>query len=130
MKAYLGYENSDIIKKSIMIIIKRLNNILSLFTSNNYIKISNITIENSFEIYLEDEDYTIGKILEFMLYDEYLTNKKILSYCAFNKQHPHINISTILLSFKDETDKDKVNTIFQDSINRSINIYNKIYDLF
>jgi hypothetical protein len=39
------------------------------------------TIQNCYDIVLDDEDYTIGKLYEFMLYDTYFKDP-ILSFAG------------------------------------------------
>ena len=40
------------------------------------------TIENCYDIILENEDYTMGKVIEYILYEK---REEIASYCGFKK---------------------------------------------
>ena len=59
------------------------------------------TIENCFDVTLNNEDYTLGKVLEFILYSTHFG--KTLTYCGFNKPHPHHPVSYVRLGFKNPT---------------------------
>ena len=109
----------------------RLNNVKEIYsTQNNLMKTSDSTIENSYDIILENEDYTIGKIIEYTLYDLYYINKKSLTFCGFIKPHPHINISIIRLGFKELVEKTTVLEYINKSVDTSVEYYKKLIYLF
>jgi len=125
------YSNIEIVTIAINNIIDRLTKIIEIYSSqNNLIINSESTIENSFDIILENEDYTIGKILEYTLYETYYVNNKSLTYCGFRKPHPHINISIIRLGFKDKTEKNIAVEYINNAANISIQYYKKLLHLF
>ena len=120
------FKNKEILEKAINIIISRLKNIIDIYSkSSNLIKSSNTTIPYSFDIVLENEDYTIGKIIEFILYD-YFYNKNTLTYIGFYKPHPHINISIIRISFKNEEPIEIVQKYIVEASSIAISIYEKL----
>ena len=61
------------------------------------------TIENCYDIVLENEDYTIGKVIELILYTLHFQGDETLSYCGFKKFHPHDTHSVIRIAFKSIT---------------------------
>ena len=125
------FKNIDIVKKSIMIIVNRLKNIESEYLNNpELIKNSNTTIENCFDIELQNEDFTIGKILEFTLYDNYYQKQELLTFCGFRKEHPHTPGSTIRIAFNQETSKELVVKYLIDSANIAIDFYMKLIKEF
>jgi DNA-directed RNA polymerase subunit L len=97
------YENIDIISKACGILIDKFNN-LSKINDNDELEIepSHTTLENSYDIILENEDYTIGNILHYELYSTFYTDLKTLSYVGFKKMHPHDSHSIIRLAFASE----------------------------
>tara|TARA_Y100000816_G_scaffold118781_1_gene83401 strand:+ start:70 stop:1188 length:1119 start_codon:yes stop_codon:yes gene_type:complete len=120
------YTNKEILKKSINIIINRLNNLKEIFTKNTqYISNSNTTIPNSYNIILENEDFTIGKIIEIILYNNYYNGDFTLTYCGFDKPHPHLNISIIRIAFKNEQPIDSAQRYIVESSQFAIDIYEK-----
>lgn len=70
------------------------------------------TMENSFDLILEDKDYTFGKVLEYVLYAEFFdtTTKesRILDFCGFKKFHPHNKDSIIRIAFNQKMEKNDV----------------------
>ena len=125
------FDNLELIKKAILNIIKRLNNISTIYSqSNDLIKPSSTTLPNSFDIILENEDYTIGKILESVLYQTYYINDKSLDFCGFRKPHPHINSSTIRLAFKNTGDTHTVILYINNSVLIAIQYYEKLLKQF
>lgn len=125
------YTNFRLIELACLIINKKLANLLIKIQSNNdLITKSNNTMENCFDIILENEDYTIGKILEYMLYEKYFEESKELSYCGFIKKHPHDLNSIIRLTFKEDVSNDLIITYFADCIKKLQEIFTKIKDEF
>ena len=61
------------------------------------------TIENCYDIVLENEDYTIGKVIELILYTLHYNGDQTLSYCGFKKFHPHDTHSVVRVAFKSVT---------------------------
>ena len=61
------------------------------------------TIENCYDIVLENEDYTIGKVIELILYTLHYNGDQTLSYCGFKKFHPHDTHSIVRIGFKSAT---------------------------
>lgn len=71
-----------------------------------YTSVTLSTIENSYDIILENEDYTFGYILEHYLYtmffiDNEESNK--LTYVGFKKYHPHDDYSVIRMAFLEDS---------------------------
>ena len=88
------------------------------------------TIENCFDITLNNEDFTIGKIIEFSLYQLYYIGDKTLTFCGFNKPHPHLNTSIIRIAFTTEVDKTTIVTYINNSIDFAINYFKKLLPHF
>ena len=121
------FNNTDIVKKAIKIIIKKLQYVIDLYTQDNkYIINSDVSIPNCFDIIMENEDFTIGKILEFALYDKYYLNEKTITFCGFSKPHPHINISKIRIGFKEPTDKNTVVVYLRAVATEAITYYKEL----
>lgn len=99
------------------------NGEMPIFTGEN-------TMENCFDIHLENEDYTIGKILEYMLYSKFYENEKKLNYCGFKKFHPHDTKSVIRVAFINKSDKTVVNRYLREACVDSQQIFKDIYQLF
>jgi len=100
------YENREIVKKACSILQNKFVDMIQAIDSDQ-IQITNseTTIDNCFDITLENEDYTIGKVLEYILYEKYYLSEKIFSYCGFKKFHPHSPDSTIRIAYSTSGDK-------------------------
>ena len=84
------YENEQIIIKASQILLQKLEVLKkSLMQDEVEIKPSENTMENCYDITLENEDYTIGNILNYELYTIFYTDVKLLDYVGFKKLHPH-----------------------------------------
>lgn len=125
------YENREIVSIAISVLIKKLVEIREIYSKiNGLITSSESTLNNGFEIKLENEDFTIGKILEYELYNNHYNGDKILSFCGFRKPHPHINESFIRLAFNSETEITEVNTLIIESASNAISLLKKLPDNF
>jgi DNA-directed RNA polymerase subunit L len=94
------------------------------------IVISESTIENCYDITLENEDYTVGKVLEYFLYETYYMGEELFSYCGFKKIHPHDSDSKIRIAYKMPTDKHMLRQHLKTVCNSSIEIFEKINKMF
>ena len=89
------YENKDLVLKACRILENKFNEMIQNLDSDLVpILRSETTMENCYDIVLENEDYTMGKSLEYVLYEEYYQQDK-LSFCGFKKFHPHDDNSKI-----------------------------------
>jgi len=94
------------------------------------ILISETTVDNSYDIILQNEDYTIGKIIEYILYDKHYMGDKSLSFCGFKKFHPHDETSVVRIAFNDKTDKTMVKQRLRTVCVDAIDIFKKMNVLF
>ena len=102
-----------------------------LFDKNEVVINTTVTtMENCYDIILENEDYTIGNILNYILYTIFYRDTKFLSYCGFKKMHPHDSYSIIRIAFTNPAEnKTKINDIFKIAIDKSLDVFNKMKEL-
>tara|TARA_B100000902_G_C27319799_1_gene923614 strand:- start:3739 stop:4845 length:1107 start_codon:yes stop_codon:yes gene_type:complete len=125
------YNNFKLIELACEVIIKKLVNLGQQIKNNpNTITESFNTMDNCYDIILENEDYTIGKIVEYILFKKYFTELGELSYCGFIKEHPHNKNSIIRIAFKNIVENNNIISIFSDTIKILIEILSKIKDNF
>lgn len=125
------YENKDIIRKACAVLQNKFIDIVQIVDSELLpVYTSETTIQNSYDIHLEDEDYTIGKIIEYILYSKYFEGQQTLSFCGFKKFHPHDTKSTIRVAFKDKNDKSIVNHYIRDVCVDAQQVFKDIYVMF
>jgi DNA-directed RNA polymerase subunit L len=121
------YENVELLQKACEILIDKMNNIDGLIDRDE-LKINDSlnTMENCYDIILENEDYTIGKVLEYMLYRTYFEETKEMTYCGFKKFHPHDNHSIIRVAYVNSVSKSNVKQNLKACIDALIKVYQRI----
>ena len=107
------FENKEIVYKACIIMHNKFVDIIDKNQSDAVpIITSPTTIDNCFDIVLENEDYTVGKVIEYILYEKYYKGQQTLTYCGFKKFLPHNTESIIRIAFVKPVDK----TIVRDYI--------------
>ena len=125
------YSNFKLVELGCLIINKKLSNTLNKIQNNNDLIVkSNNTMENCYDIILENEDYTIGKILEYVLNLKYFEETKELNYCGFIKKHPHDLHSIIRLTFKEDVSNEIIISYLTFCVKTLHDIFIKIKDEF
>jgi DNA-directed RNA polymerase subunit L len=125
------FENNKIVKKACNILRNKCNEMIHLIESDSVpITLTETTIENSYDIVLENEDYTLGKVLEYILYDKFYMGEEIFSFCGFKKFHPHDTDSKIRVAYKLPTDKHMLRQHLKMACVSAEEIFKKIYDMF
>ena len=126
-----------IIRKACHVMLGKLKNITNEFQTNeSLIKASDTTIENSYDITLENEDYTLGKVLEYILYQKHYNrdvesgSDKKLTFCGFRKPHPHAKNSVIRLGFVDPTPTPDIIAYLTSAITDAITLFEYISNEF
>lgn len=125
------YDNTELVKIACMILQNKFVDMIQQIDSDNIpIVMSESTMDNCFDIVLENEDYTVGKVLEYLLYDNYYMKENILSYCGFKKFHPHDNESIIRVAFTESGDKTNVKQCLKNVCVDAQDLYKKIFTMF
>lgn len=125
------YSNKEIIKKACQVLIDKFTKFMVALESDVVpINISETTMDNCYDIILENEDYTMGKSLEFVLYNSYYENTEIMNFCGFKKYHPHDTDSVIRVAYKDKNDKNAVKTHLINSTEKCKKVFEEIMRLF
>ena len=125
------YSNIEIVKIACAILQNKFMDLYQLLDSDSVpIRISETTVEHSYDIELENEDYTIGKFLEYILYEIYYVKEKTLTFCGFRKMHPHDESSIIRIAFVDRTDKEFVRKILSQSCLTASELITSIHSMF
>jgi DNA-directed RNA polymerase subunit L len=91
---------------------------------------SETTMENCYDIVLENEDYTIGKSLEYVLYTKYYLGDKSLAFCGFKKFHPHNDDSTLRIAFAMPSSTQHVSDYLRTSCIELHEMFKKVRGMF
>lgn len=106
--------------------IQRLNELDTIIEKDEITIINSLnTLENSYDVILENEDYTIGKVIEYFLYSRFYETG-VLTYCGFKKMHPHDSSSIIRLGYKDAVDKAVIKGNLKECIENGKQTYAKL----
>jgi len=125
------YDNKDLVRKSCAVIQNKLIDLVQIIDNAEMpIFTGETTMENCFDIHLENEDYTIGKILEYMIYTKFYQGDNSLNFCGFKKFHPHDSKSVIRVAFMKKTDKTVVNRYLREACVDAQQVCKDIYQLF
>ena len=122
------FENDELVIKACDILIERLQALLSLVDKDELeIRESATTMDNSYDIILENEDYTIGNVLNYIAYSNFYNLGKILSFCGFKKMHPHDSYGIFRLALTSPTStKETIKDVFKVSIDEAIKVFKKM----
>ena len=119
------YSNEDIFKKACIILINNFNDLKDKLQSDSVIINTPITtINNCYEVVLENIDHTVGKVIEFILHELYFSGKELLTYIGFTKKHPHDSYSVIRIAFPEPVEKSVVRDYMLSSIEEANKMYN------
>jgi len=100
------FTNEYLVAEASMIIMKKLVALNDTIDKEDLdVSTSLTTIQNCYDIGLENEDYTIGKIVEYAMYYKFYEGAASLSFCGFIKMHPHDDGSLLRIAYKEPTDK-------------------------
>lgn len=122
------YENRVLIKMAAQTLFEKFGNFVNDVNSDVVpILNSETTMENSYDIHLEDEDYTMGKVIEYILYERYYQKDKVLNFCGFKKMHPHDTKSIIRIAFAESGEKSEVKKILAEAGLRAQEVFKKVH---
>jgi DNA-directed RNA polymerase subunit L len=125
------YDNKTIVKKGCLVLQNKFVDMIEAIDSDVVpIFRSETTMDNCYDIILENEDYTMGKILEYLLYTSYYEGDKSLTFCGFKKFHPHNPDSTIRVAFAQAADKNTVRQYLRDAANQAQEFYSRLHKMF
>jgi DNA-directed RNA polymerase I and III subunit RPAC1 len=124
------YDNIEIVKYGCMILQHKFIDMINALDSDNIpIIVSETTMENSYDVILEDEDYTIGYPLQYILYNTFFEKEKKITFCGFKKYHPHDSESILRIALVDNFDRTVVRQLLRSACVDAQEVFTKIYKL-
>jgi DNA-directed RNA polymerase subunit L len=124
------FDNDILIEKACNILITKLNYLNNEMMKDNIIINQSVsTIDNCYDIILDNEDYTIGNILNYILYTIFYIDTKLLSYCGFKKMHPHDSEIILRIAFQTPTKKNSIKTMFKYTIEEAVKVFTNLRSL-
>ena len=125
------YDNLELIQKACIVLQNKFVDLVESLTNGSLsIRVSETSMENCYDIILENEDYTVGKILEYNLYERFYTKDQVLSFCGFKKFHPHNLESVVRIAFTKPQEMDQIKYVVKEACMDSQNRITEMYHLF
>ena len=120
------HTNAELLIIACKIMIEKLQNLNSVVEKDEIeIKVAENTMQNCYDIILENEDYTIGKVIEYFLLTNFYETG-ILRFCGFKMQHPHDTYSLIRVAYKQPVDISYVKGNIIECVKNSIDTFTKL----
>jgi DNA-directed RNA polymerase subunit L len=125
------FKNIEIVKKGCEILLDNIRHTSrAIIQKDIAIKISETTMENSFDVILSNETTTLGKILEYIGYKMFYEGSKTISFICYKKIHPHNDDSILRITFNEEIDIDIVRSFIEKICDTAFSVVKKIYEQF
>ena len=127
------FSNNEIVKKACAIMQRKLLDFMEKVGDGSVpIEPSVVTMDNSWDVILENEDYTLGKALEYYLYEHFYNAKdnKKLNFCAFKKLHPHDSSSRIRLAYANKVSENEIGQDLKEACANLQEVYVAIHKMF
>lgn len=125
------YENRELVRKACIVLQNKFIDLIQNLDADLVsIQLSETTMENCYDVILENEDYTMGKCIEYMIYTKFYEGTKILDFCGFKKFHPHDKNSKLRIGFEKKADKTSVKQCLREACVDIQEIFKKIFALF
>lgn len=125
------YDNVELLNSACIIMINKLNALISNYADKVIVSNSISTLPNAFDITIKDEDYTLGKVLSDILYVSFVEGSKRLSYLGFIKEHPHDNHIKYTMSFgMEQVEPSVIEQLMAEGARNTIRIFEDMKSLF
>lgn len=125
------FDNKYLVRKACTILHDKMVDLITSIDSDSIvIRMSETTMENSYDIVLENEDYTIGKALEYILHEMYYLDEELFSFCGFKKFHPHDTESIIRIAYSKPTDENTLRGHLRVASIKAVEIFKSLTDMF
>jgi DNA-directed RNA polymerase subunit L len=120
------HTNAELLLIACQIMNNKLQNLDSIIEKDELqIKLADNTMQNCYDIILENEDYTIGKVIEYFLLKKFWETR-MLTFCGFKMLHPHDSYSIIRVAYKEPVEVSTIKGHLKECISDSIEVYTKI----
>jgi DNA-directed RNA polymerase subunit L len=87
------------------------------------------TLKNCFDISFQDLNYTTGKVIEYFMLVKYY-EIGIVTFCSFAVYHPHDNIGTLRLAYKDAVEISYIKSNVLEALTESMNEFTSVQKEF
>jgi len=120
------YTNAELLSLACKIMIEKLNRLDTIIEEDKLdVKFAENTMQNCYDITLENEDYTIGKVIEYFLLSLFY-EKKVLTFCGFKMLHPHDPFSLIRVAYTKPVEISNIKRDIKVCISAATDVFTKI----
>jgi|SaaInlV_150m_DNA_4_1039716.scaffolds.fasta_scaffold04672_5 DNA-directed RNA polymerase subunit L len=88
------------------------------------------TIQNGYDITIDNEDYTLGTMLQYMVYSSHYEGDKQMTFCGFKKFHPHDTYIMIRIGYKEPTEKSIAAGHMIEGLTNIVSVYENLLNMF
>jgi DNA-directed RNA polymerase subunit L len=125
------YNNVELLNSACLIMINKLNRLITDYGDKVIVSSSISTLPNAFDVTIKNEDHTLGRVLSDVLYVSFVEGSKRLSYLGFIKEHPHDNHIKYTMSFgMEQADPAVIEQLIGEGARNAIRIFEDIKSLF
>jgi DNA-directed RNA polymerase subunit L len=125
------YDNTEIVKMACIVLQHKFVDLTEAIDADTIpITVSETTMENCFDITLENEDYTVGEILNYIIYETNFVKNKVITFCGFKKLHPHDSYSILRIAFVIGTSKMEVRQCIRSACVEAQYVYKRLFVMF
>ena len=124
------HSNISLIKQACQIAIDSYN-LFENYIQTGKLKInkSPTTMDNCFDIVLEEKDYTFGAVIEAFMFEKFYSTG-VLTFCGFKKFHPHDLNSVLRLAFANAIEVENIQQYLLIACSEIKSIYSELKGLF
>lgn len=125
------YDNKELITLGCKTLNANIKNLIEKLDSDEVsISKSEMSIDNAFNMTLDNEDNTIGNMLQHVLYKKHYEDDKTLTFVGFKKIHPHDTFSVLKLAFVMEVDNNYIRQLIRTALSDCMEVFDKIKKMF
>lgn len=120
------HTNCELLVLATKIMLQKLEHLDTIIEKDNLeIKVADNTMQNCFDIILDDQDYTLGKVIEYFFLVHFYENKT-LTFCGFKMMHPHDGFGVMRVAYSSAVDIPYIKGNLQHCISKAKDVYMKL----
>jgi len=120
------HTNLELLALGCQVLMEQLDAIDSIIDKDELeIKNADSTIQNSFDIILNDIDYTLGNVYQYFMQEKYF-KQKLLTYNAFKLLHPHDTYGVLRIAYRDPVELSTIKGHIKECTAYSMDVFKKM----
>ena len=120
------HTNAELLLTACQIMMDKLDNVDSIIDKDELeIRNGDNTMQNNFDIILQNEDYTLGNIMHY-LFEHLFLKKKVITFCAFKLLHPHDPYGVLRVAYKDPVELSTIKGHIKECTMHGMDIFKKL----